>query len=137
MCAYRLFGRRRVCPDLDMPGEREDLASTTPVHGPGIKMGFCRILPSKGRDTHRPGGCQVVGAEAERRKARPRSKFGKAGCRVADAILSLLDAYHHRLPLFSAEPRDFCASFSRYEANLCTISISPTKPWCKAKETTY
>lgn len=64
-CAYRLFGRCRVRPDLDAPGERKDLASTRPVHGPGIKVGFCRILFSKGRDTHRPSGFQVVGTETE------------------------------------------------------------------------
>ena len=77
MRTYRLFGRCHVRPDLDVPGEGENFATTTPVHSPGIKMDFCRILFSKGRDTHRPGGCQVVGAEAERRKARPRSKFGR------------------------------------------------------------
>jgi hypothetical protein len=40
MCAYRLFGRCRVRPDLDVAGNGEDLASATPVHGPGIKKGF-------------------------------------------------------------------------------------------------
>ena len=53
-----------------MPGESKDFATTTPVHGPGIKADFCRLLFSKERDVHRPAaGCQVVvGAETEGRK---------------------------------------------------------------------
>jgi hypothetical protein len=83
VCAYRLSGRCRVRPDLDMPGESEDLAATTPVHDPEIKVDFCRLF-SKERDVHRP---VVVGAEAEGRKARViELEVGNAGCRVANAI---------------------------------------------------
>jgi len=65
MCTYRLFGRCRIRPNLDMPGEGENFATTTPVHGPGIKMGFCRIFFSKGRDT--PTGW-VPGRRSGRRR---------------------------------------------------------------------
>ena len=65
VCAYRLFGRCRVRPDLDVPRERENPTTTTPVHGPGIKTNSCRILFLKERHTHRLTGCQVVGAETE------------------------------------------------------------------------
>jgi hypothetical protein len=66
-----------------------------------------------------------------RRKAR--SNFGNAGCRLANAIL---DAYHHLLPLFSAELQAFGADFPYYEADLCTVSISTPESWCGAKEAT-
>jgi len=51
-------------------------------------------------------------------------------------IVSPLDAYHHRLPLSSTEPRAFCASFPCYEADICTFSVSTTESWRRAKEAT-
>ena len=48
-----------------MPGKREGLAATMPVHGSQLKVDSCRIFFSKERDIHQLAGCQVVGAEAE------------------------------------------------------------------------
>lgn len=63
VCAYSVLGRCRVGPGLDVPGEREDLAATTPVHGPG--MDFCGLF-SRERNEHRLAGRKVVfGAETE------------------------------------------------------------------------
>jgi hypothetical protein len=63
VCAYSVLGRCRVGPGLDVPGEREDLAATTPVHGPG--MDFCKLF-SRERNGHRLAGRKVVfGAETE------------------------------------------------------------------------
>ena len=56
MCAYRLFGCCHICPGLDVPGKRKYFATTTPVHGPRIKVDFCRLSFSKERDVHRPAG---------------------------------------------------------------------------------
>ena len=119
MYAYRLFGCRHVRPDLDVPGERKDLAATTPVHGRGINGYFCRLLFSKEWGGHRPAGCQVVvGAEAEGRKAEPSlielGEGRQSWCRVENATLSSLNACHHCLPLFSAELQVFRASFPCY-----------------------
>lgn len=50
---------------------------------------------------------------------------------------SLLDAHHHRLPLFSTtEPRGFYAGFLCYEADICFISVSTKKSRRSPKETT-
>ena len=57
-------------------------------------------------------------------------------CRVANAIPSLSDAYHHRLPPFPAEPQAFHTNFLRYKAAICAFSVSTKNSWGRAKETT-
>ena len=102
MCAYSLFGRCRVRPDLEVSREGEDFASTTLMHDSEIRMDFCTILVSKERYTHRPVGCQVVGSEAEGRKSEAVIDVRQSGLPCGKR--NLLDAYHNLLQLFSVQP---------------------------------